>query len=57
MDTIERIRSLCKQHGLAVSRLEKDLGFSNGYISAMREGTMRADRLQKVADYFGVTVV
>lgn len=55
MDCVERIKALCAEKKIAIARLEKDLGFANGYISGLRRGSMPADRLQKVADYLGVT--
>ena len=36
--------------------MEKELGFSNGSISKWRNSTPTYERLQKVADYFGVSV-
>ena len=55
MDTVERIKELCKRKGIAISRLEKACGFSNGYIRSLREGTMPADRLFKVAAFLNVS--
>lgn len=56
MDTVEKIKSLCKSKRIAISRLEKDLGFSNGYIGQLRKGQIRADRLFLIAEYLGVSV-
>lgn len=55
MNSVERVKALCKERKLPISRLEKDLGFANGYIGQLRKGTFPADRLQAIADYFGVT--
>ena len=51
----ERIKEMCKQRGIAVSKLEKDLGFANAYIVQLNPETVQHGRLQKIADYFGVT--
>lgn len=51
MDTVERVRQICKERGIAISRLEKECGFSNGYIRGLREGKMPADRLYMVAEF------
>lgn len=56
MTTVEKIRSILKERKIPVSRLEKELGFSNGYIGQLRKGSMPADRLAKVAAYFNVPV-
>lgn len=55
MNSVERVKALCKERKLPISRLEKDLGFANGYIGQLRKGTFPADRLQAIAEYFGVT--
>lgn len=55
MDLVQRIKSICKERGISVSRLERECGFANAYITNLRAGKMPADRLQKVADYFGVS--
>ena len=54
-DLIQRIKKLCKFMNISVSKLERDCGFSNSYITNLRAGKMPADRLQKVADYFHVS--
>ena len=54
-DLIQRIKNLCKKRGVSISKMERDCGFSNSYITNLRAGKMPADRLQKVADYFGVS--
>lgn len=54
MNTVERIKSICKERQIPISKLEKDLGFSNAYISGLRKGTLPDDRLRLVADYFEV---
>ena len=54
-ELIVRIKELCKGRGISLSRLERECGFSNSYLTNLRAGKMPADRLQKVADYFGVS--
>lgn len=56
MNTVERIKAICKERGIAMSRLERECGFSNGYIQALRMGTMPADRLKKVAHFLDVSM-
>lgn len=55
MNSVDLVKTLCKERKIAISKLEKDLGFSNGYIGQLRKGTFPADRLASIADYFGVT--
>ena len=54
-DMIQRIKDICKVKGISISKLERDCGFANSYITNLRAGKMPADRLQKVADYLGTT--
>ena len=56
MNTVERIKSICKERKIPISKLEKDLGFGNAYISGLKKGTVPDDRLGKIADYFKVSV-
>lgn len=55
MNTVERIKQLCKQRGIPISKLEKDLGFANGYIGQLRKGVLRSDRLNVIAEYLQVS--
>jgi transcriptional regulator with XRE-family HTH domain len=55
MNSVERTKEICKIKRIPISRLEKDLGFANGYIGQLKKGTMPADRLAKIADYLGVS--
>ena len=55
IDVVERIKTICKNRGIALSRLERDCGFANAYMTNLRAGKMPADRLQKVADYLQVS--
>jgi len=54
--TIERIREACKERGIAVSTLEKDLGYSNGYLNPKKAKDVSGTRLVEIANYLGVTV-
>lgn len=56
MNTVERVKAICKERKIPIYKLEKDLGFSNGYISQLKKGSLPDDRLEKVADYLDVSV-
>ena len=36
-------------------QLEKDLGFSNGYVGQLKKGSFPAERLSKIADYLSLS--
>lgn len=54
MTSVDIVRDLCKERNIPISKLEKDLGFSNAYIASLRKGTFPADRAVKIAEYFHV---
>ena len=55
MNSVERVKAICKERKLPISKLEKDLGFSNGYIGQLRKGTFPAERLIAIAEYLSVS--
>ena len=57
MNTVERIKNICKERKIAISKLEKECGFANGYIGQLKKGTMPDDRLNIVADYLNVSAI
>lgn len=56
MDIVERVKFLCKVNDIKPAKLERECGFANGYIGKLKEGTMPADRLAKVAEYLDVPI-
>lgn len=56
MNSVERVKNICKERKIPISQLEKDLGFSNGYVSQLRKGVFPDDRLQMISEYLGVSV-
>lgn len=53
--TYERIKLLAEKQKISIRKVEEDLGFGNGTLNRWRKNTPGADKLSKVADYFGVT--
>ncbi len=54
MTTVEKIKALCKERKVAMYKLEKELGFGNGYIGQLKKGSLPAERLVAVANYFSL---
>lgn len=52
----ERIKKLCKENGISMNKLEDELGFGKGYISKLGTSHPNVNKLQKIADYFNVTL-
>ncbi len=55
MTSTERVKTICKERKIPISRLEKDCGFSNGYIGQLKKD-LPLDRAIKIAEYLGVTI-
>lgn len=55
-NSVERVKAICKERKIPISRLESDLGFSNGYIGQLKKGVFPSDRLSKIAEYLDVTM-
>ena len=55
MNTVERIKEICKQRKIPIYLLEKDCGFANGYIGQLKKGTLPDDRLRIVSDYLKIS--
>lgn len=56
MSTVEKVKKICKSRKIPISRLEKDLGFSNGYINQLRKGTFPSDRLALISKYLDISI-
>lgn len=52
----ENITALCKDRGITISRLEKEVGLGNATIRGWAQSSPKIDKLKKVADYFEVTL-
>lgn len=56
MNSVERVKAICKERKIPISKLERDLGYANGYIGQLRKGVFPADRLSAIADYLSVSI-
>ena len=52
----QKIQKICKEKGVSVNRLEKDLGFTRGSLYKWMEHTPSINKVKAVADYFGIAV-
>lgn len=55
MGLYDKIKILAKERKISIRRLEEDLGYGNGSIRRWEENTPGIDKVEKVADYFGVS--
>lgn len=53
---LENIKRLCQERGISQTNLEIACGIGNGVIGKWSRSSPSVKNLQKVADYFGVTL-
>ena len=56
MLTYEMIKALCRKKGVTITATEKALGFSRGSLCKVNTNKPSMEKVQKIADYFNVTV-
>lgn len=55
-NSVQFVRELCQKHRIPVAKLEKDCGFSNGYLNPKKMQKLPYDRACVIADYLGVSL-
>ncbi|MDE7016903.1 MAG: helix-turn-helix domain-containing protein [Lachnospiraceae bacterium] len=55
MNSVERVKQICKEKKIPISKLEKELGYSNGYISQLRKGVFPSDRITEIANFLNIS--
>ena len=53
---VETIRMLCDLKGISINKLEKECGLSTSTVNKWDNNTPSVDKIEKVANYFGVTI-
>lgn len=56
MSIVDRIKNLCSEKGTTMTALERELGFGKGILRKWDDASPNSDKLQKVADYFHVSI-
>ena len=54
-NSVEFVRKVCRQRGIAISQLERDCGFANGYLNPKKMTKLPYDRAVQIAKYLHVT--
>ena len=52
----DNVKKICEEKGISVGKIEKDLQLSNGSICKWNENEPAIRKVQKVADYLGVSI-
>lgn len=55
-NSVQYVRDICKQRKIPISQLEKDCGFSNGYLNPKKMSKIPYDRAQVIAEYLGISL-
>lgn len=55
MNSVDRVKKICKEKKIPLAKIERELGYANGYISQLKKGVFPADRLKEIAKYLGVS--
>jgi transcriptional regulator with XRE-family HTH domain len=56
MNILENIQSLCQKNSISIPNLEIELGFGRGTMYRWDKSSPKVDTLQKVANYFKVSI-
>lgn len=54
-NSVQYVRDLCRERKIPISQLEKDCGFSNGYLNPKKMQKIPYDRALTIAQYLGVS--
>ena len=55
-NSVQYVRDICQQRKIPISQLEKECGFSNGYLNPKKMSKIPYDRAQTIAAYLGISV-
>ncbi len=55
-NSVEYVRTICKERGITVSALEKACGFSNGYLNPRKMTQLPYQRAVAIAQYLDLSV-
>ena len=55
-NSVQFVRNICQERGIPVSQLERECGFSNGYLNPRKMTRLPYDRAVAVAEYLQLPV-
>lgn len=53
---VSAIKDLCKNHNITITKLEEELGFSQGLISRWSKSAPSLERIIDIADHFNISI-
>lgn len=54
-NSVEFVRDLCRERKIPISKLEKDLGYGNGYFNVKKQTKLPYNRAVEIAEYLSVS--
>lgn len=54
-NSVEFVRNLCREKRIPIAKIEKDLGYGNGYFNAKKQSKIPYDRAVEIAKYLSVS--
>lgn len=55
-NSVQYVRDICQERKIPISQLEKECGFSNGYLNPKKMTKISYDRALTIASYLGISV-
>lgn len=55
-NSVQYVREICQQRKIPISQLEKECGFSNGYLNPKKMTKIPYDRALSIAEYLSIPV-
>ncbi len=56
MSLLDRVKLLCKEKGVSQTKMEKEIGISNGASSKWKNSSPSIEIIQKLSAYFNVSI-
>ena len=56
MNVAELVKKTCKEKGISIAKLERDLDFGNGYIGKYKKDVFPVDKAIKISEYLGIDI-
>lgn len=55
-NSVQYVRDICQKRKIPISQLEKECGFSNGYLNPKKMIKIPYERAQIISEYLGISV-
>lgn len=54
-DSVQFVREICEERNIPISTLERECGFSNGYLNPKKLKKLPYDRAAAIGEYLGIS--